>query len=376
VARAAGVSQSTVSYVLTGKRPISEETSRRVRAAMDRLTYHPNAGARALASQRTSVIGLVVPFGAGTDTAGLLPFIETIAAMARAREHEVLLVTSNEGSAGLRRLAGRSLCDAIVVMDVQAVDERVPVAASLHIPVILIGVPRDRAGLPCVDLDYARAGELAVEELADTGHDRLVLIGHSAERRDLNFVRRFLAAAQRAARRRGLPIELVAPVEPGRAAARQAVARALEGHGRERLGVIIPNSQAVQPVLHALAARGVRPGRDVSVIGLCPDRDAEDMEPPVTNISNEPRDVSRRAMETIFRLLDAGEPAPLPGVELLAPRLTRRSTVMPPRPARRPRSARRVGTSSIRKQQAPGRSPRPGIIATAAGGGALRRDHE
>src|SRR5690348_16355117 len=97
VARIAGVSQSTVSYVMSGKRPISESTREKVLAAMAELTYEPNAGARALAGRRTNVVGLVVPFGSVSDTVGLLPFIETIASSARARDHEVLLVTSDEG---------------------------------------------------------------------------------------------------------------------------------------------------------------------------------------------------------------------------------------------------------------------------------------
>ena len=105
VARVAGVSQSTVSYVMSGRRPISEQTRRRVEAAIQQLTYQPNAGARALASQRTQVIGLVVPFEPNDDTTGLLPFIETIAACAREQDHDVLLVTADEGAAGLRRLA-------------------------------------------------------------------------------------------------------------------------------------------------------------------------------------------------------------------------------------------------------------------------------
>ena len=56
-------------------------------------------------------------------------------------DHDVLLVTADEGSAGLQRLAQRSLCDGLVLMDIEARDERVPVAASLSVPVILIGVP-------------------------------------------------------------------------------------------------------------------------------------------------------------------------------------------------------------------------------------------
>ena len=50
VASHAGVSMSTVSYVLSGKRPISEETRQRVEEAIRELGYRPHAGARALAS--------------------------------------------------------------------------------------------------------------------------------------------------------------------------------------------------------------------------------------------------------------------------------------------------------------------------------------
>lgn len=333
VARLAGVSQSTVSYVMSGKRPISAETRQRVLAAIERLTYEPNAGARALASQRTNVVGLVVPFGPGADTAGLLPFIETIASSARARDHEVLLVTSDEGSAGLRRLAGRSLCDAIVLMDIQTVDERVPIAATLRTPVILIGVPADPLGLHCVDLDFALAARMAVVTLAETGHDRVVVVEHPPEivRRDLNYVRRFLGPARAAAEECGLRYDVTEPVEWGRAGANDAVDRILAGRAPdERVGLVVPHSQAVQPVLHALNSRGVVPGRDVSVIGMCIDAAAEEFEPPVTNVSLESRDVSRRAMRTLFWLLDpgAGGPPP-PAVDLIPPRLTRRQTVMP-----------------------------------------------
>ena len=65
VARLAGVPQSTVSYVMSGRRSISPETRRRVEEAIETLGFQPNAGARALASQRSQVIGLVVPFAAG-----------------------------------------------------------------------------------------------------------------------------------------------------------------------------------------------------------------------------------------------------------------------------------------------------------------------
>jgi DNA-binding LacI/PurR family transcriptional regulator len=343
VARLAGVSQSTVSYVMSGNRPISEATRRRVLEAIEALTYQPNAGARALASQQTRVIGLmVVPVhGPGLDgvpDAGALPFIETIASSAREHDHDVLLVTADEGSAGLQRLAGRSLCDALVLMDIEARDERVPVAASLPVPVILIGVPEDPAGLRCVDLDHRLAARLAVDELAEAGHDRLVFIGYPAELvdRDLNYVRRFLDAAREAADGHGLPYELISPVEPRRDSAQAAVDRALAGP-EGRVGIVVPNSPALQPILNALQLRGAVPGRDVSLVALCTDVVAEQAEPPLTNLSIEPRDVSLRAMETLFWLLEPTSAGAPPAVDLLPPRLTKRDSVLPSPSSRRNR---------------------------------------
>jgi DNA-binding LacI/PurR family transcriptional regulator len=344
VARLAGVSQSTVSYVMSGNRPISEATRKRFLEAIEALTYQPNAGARALASQRTRVIGLmVVPVhGPGLDgvpDAGALPFIETIASSAREHDHDVLLVTADEGSAGLQRLAGRSLCDALVLMDIEARDERVPVAASLPVPVLLIGVPEDPAGLRCVDLDHQLAAQMAVGELAESGHDRLVFIGYPAElvERDLNYVRRFLDAARETADRRGLPYELISPVEPRRDSAQAAVDRALAGRGEDRLGIVVPNSPALQPILNALQVRGVVPGRDVSLVALCTDVVAEQAEPPLTNVSIEPRDVSLRAMETLFWLIEPTSSDAPPAVDLVPPRLTRRESVLPSPSSRRNR---------------------------------------
>lgn len=327
VARLAGVSQSTVSYVMSGKRPISEEVRRRVEDAMAEIAFQPNAGARALAGRRTSVIGLVVPFGPSADTTGLLPFVETIATGVREHDFDVLLVTSDEGPSALTRLEGRRLCDAIVLMEIEAHDPRIEVASALRVPVVLIGVPEDPRGLPCVDVDFAEAARLAVTELAASGHARVVVLGHPGEavQRDVNYVRRFVDSALATARAAGVPCEVVSPLEPTATGADAAVAAAdLDRPGLT--GLLVAGTAAVQPVLTALARSGRTPGVHVTVVGVCTDAAAAAAEPAVTNVSLEPRDVSRLAVSTVFRLLDAeGADAP-PGVALVTPRLTHRST--------------------------------------------------
>jgi DNA-binding LacI/PurR family transcriptional regulator len=206
----------------------------------------------------------------------------------------------------------------------------VPVAAALPVPVVMIGVPEDPQGLHCVDLDFVAAGRMAIEELAATGHQRIAIIEHPAEMLDrkLSFIDRFLDAALQDARRRSLPIEVLTPAERGWVALVSVIDRLLELPGPGPLGLVVPNMQAQQPILRLLAARGVLPGRDISLIGLSTDADAAESDPQITNLSFEPRDISRRAMQNLFALLEpTGVPAP-PAVDLIPPRLTRRQTVV------------------------------------------------
>jgi DNA-binding LacI/PurR family transcriptional regulator len=97
VAKAADVSTSTVSYVLSGKRPISKETSDRVHRAIRELDYRPNAGARALAGGRTNVIGLVVPLRADVSLPVLMEFAAAVVTRGRRSDYDVLLLTHEEG---------------------------------------------------------------------------------------------------------------------------------------------------------------------------------------------------------------------------------------------------------------------------------------
>ena len=140
VARLAGVSQSTVSYVLTGSRPISEATRRRVEAAILELGYHPNSGARTLRSRRSGVIGLMVPEADGDDGV-LMVFVRTIAREARRHGYDILLVTAQEGADGIRRVVRTGVCEALILMEVDRHDERIAPVLASGLQFVTIGKP-------------------------------------------------------------------------------------------------------------------------------------------------------------------------------------------------------------------------------------------
>jgi len=167
VARHADVSPSTVSYVLSGKRSISEQTRRRVLDSIATLGYRPQAGAQALASLRPNVIALVMPLRFGLYVPVLMQIAAAVVTTARGYGHDVLLLTQEEGVTGLQRVAGASLVDAIIVMDVETRDERLPVLRALRLPAVLIGFPAEPAGLTAegrhdqhgCDVEAALAGQ-------------------------------------------------------------------------------------------------------------------------------------------------------------------------------------------------------------------------
>lgn len=321
VALAAGVSQSTVSYVLSGKRPISEDTRRQVLAAIASLTYEPHAGARALAGRRTNVVGLVVPFHSSAAAHGLMAFAEEIALAARAHDHDVLMLTADEGPAGLERVARRAICDAVIAMEVATDDPRAEVARRLAMPVIFIGLPAERDGLRCIDFDFEEAARLLVAELAATGTREIVAMGWGddiAER--INFVPRFRRSAVAEAERRGVALRWVAAPR-GRAGAEEFVTVALPDDGGD---VAVLATHSCVELAGELQRLGRVPGRDLDLVALCTDADAELQHVPPTAVSPQPRDVSRRAIEWLFETLDGEAP---PETRLVAAHLTRRASV-------------------------------------------------
>ena len=326
VARHADVSPSTVSYVLSGKRSISERTRRRVLDSIATLGYRPQAGAQALASRRPNVIALVMPLRSGIYVPVLMQIAAAVVTTARGYGHDVLLLTEEEGVTGLQRVAGASLVDAVIVMDVETRDERLPVLRALRLPAVLIGFPSEPAGLTCIDLDFEAAGMASAEHLAAAGCRDVALIGAPPEvyRRSTGFALRAQAGFERGARAHGLraatwPCDLA----PG---AIQATVARLLGQRPRLDGVVVHNESALGPLLDAFRAAGRRIGGDLSVLAICPDDLAGQATPALTSIAIPAEEMGRQAAGLLMAKLD-GRPAP--AATLLPPQVTVRASTRP-----------------------------------------------
>ncbi|TDE59938.1 LacI family transcriptional regulator [Nonomuraea mesophila] len=323
VAKHAGVAVSTVSYVLSGKRTISADTRRRVLDSINALGYHPNAGARALASRRSNVIALVLPLRAGMHVPVLMRFASAVVTAARRFDHDVLLLTADEGTAGIRRVAASALVDALVLMDVELDDRRVPLLRELAEPSVLIGFPAEPAGLTCVDLDFAAAGARCVEHLAERGHDEIALLGAPSVvyERGTGFARRTREGFVEAVDAHGIKGVALACEETFDEVYETVRDLLLDQPGLS--GLVVHNEAAVGHVLAALRQLDRRVPHDVAVVAICPDDVAERASPPLTSVLIPAEEVGREAVRLV---MDKLEGRAVPESTLLTPQLAVRAS--------------------------------------------------
>lgn len=327
VAKHAGVSASTVSYVLSGKRSISASTRERVEHSIRELGYHPNAGARALASSRSNIIALMMPLRTDMYVPVMMEIAIAVATAARAHGYDVLLLTGEEGPAAVRRIEGSALADAMILMDVELDDERLPLIRDAERAVALIGLPADPTGLTCVDLDFTATGALCVEHLATLGHREIAVIGEAPgvyERRT-GFAERTLSGVRTRAGELGMRPPLHRPCEGGYAEMAGTLARIFDERPGTT-GFVVQNEAAVEPLLTLLRQQGRAVPEDVSVVAICPEQVATQASVRLTSVAIPAQEMGRRAVERVVAKLEGhGRPE----VELLEPELTVRASSGP-----------------------------------------------
>lgn len=174
VADRAGVSISTVSFLVNDTKPVSPDTRERILRAIDELGYRRNAMARALASRRSRMLALLYPM---LDR-NLDLFVEAASRRAEDRGYQLVVwpVTADRTSSAVTALIDTGIAEGVILLEVQLEDERVRRLQEAEAPFVLIGRTRDVAGIDYVDIDFERSTAEAVEHLAGFGHEHLVLV--------------------------------------------------------------------------------------------------------------------------------------------------------------------------------------------------------
>lgn len=331
VAAAAGVHRSTAARALNPATAgmISGATVARVQRSARRLDYSPNELARGLRTKRTLTVGVVVP----DLTNPLFPPILRGVEEALAPHGYTALVANTDGDPGhelaaLRALLARQV-DGLVVATARQRDPMLDEAVQRGARVVLVNRGAGGHRLPLVASDDPRGVRDAVEHLLGLGHRK---VAHVAGPAGVSTARDRAEAFRRAVRGHRLPARET-PVVRGTAFSEEAgvsaAHRLLDAHPGVT-AVVAANDLLALGVLRALAARGLRCPRDVSVVGFNDMRFADALAPPLTTVRIAHRRLGTEAGRLLLEQIE--HPGTAPRTVLLPCELVvRRSTSRPRR---------------------------------------------
>jgi len=306
VARRAGVAVSTVSYALSGTRPITEETRQRIFEAMAELGYHPNLLARSLVTKRTRTIALFFPaIMHRALSEAQFEFVASTANVASQRGYGLLLWTVPGEDHQLQRLIQEGLIEGVILMEIKLHDPRVEFLRASGFPFSLIGHCEENAGISFVDYDFADGVRQSVHCLAALGHHAIAFFNFPQPLLDAGFgpAVRSLEGFNTGLAETGSEGFLSASSNTPQSAA--DAFRTLMAKHPDITGAIVVNETICAGIYQAAYELGSRIAEDLSVIAVASKYAAEKTTPPVTTINLPAAEMGRIGAELLIDQLES-----------------------------------------------------------------------
>lgn len=305
VAALAGVSQPTVSLVLSGnpRARVARDTRARVLDAARQLGYQPNLLARGLVSRRSYALGIIVP---DLDNPFFTEVVSGAERVAADEGYAVLLCDARRTlvERHLRTLMARQV-DGIIIdasaAGTLAADERL-----WGMNVVLVDELPGR--WPGVASDAPEAGRVAARHLLNLGHRRLAFMGPATDAYGFRMRERGFTTALREA---GLAID--SPRlrrSPATVAGGNAAMRELLALHRPPSAVFCANDLMALGTLKACAAAGVDVPRQISIVGCDDIEMARIVTPELTTVRVPARGLGARAARLLLERITGIVPRP------------------------------------------------------------------
>jgi LacI family transcriptional regulator len=309
VAAEAGVSVTTVSHVLSGRRPVAQGTKDRVRRVIEELGYEPNTIAQGLRSRRTMTVGLMVPDLTNPFYPMVLRGLDDV--LTPAGYHAIVYNTDgtrDQEIAFLKSMATRFV-DGVVVASFQLTRDDL-LTHGMKMPLVRLGGGHFDADLgDLVRSDDEGGMAQALRYLLEKRCKRIGYVGGAkhagpSDLREAGFRRALNEAG------RDIDEELVIRTDYTREAGREA-ARVLLNRDERPDAIACANDLIAIGVLDAARELGLSVPDQLAVSGYDDIDAASLVTPALTTVVNPAREVGRACGEALLRRLqvDGSEPA-------------------------------------------------------------------
>ncbi len=332
VARKAGVSRTTVSFVLNNApgKIIPEETRQRILHAARELAYRPDELARKLAMTKHHAIGLYVSHTHSFYAdAYIIRFVEGMATVLNRYRFQLVIESLRVEESRYLQMARSDGLEGIILINLHGQDEGLNQLMDSGFPLVVIGRVGD-PGVPQVDIDNLVASQEVVTHLADLGHRRIGMITHaplvfSAARERLDGYRR--ALEDRGLERREEWVRIGDFSEESGYAEMQRLLALPD----PPTAVFAGNDMVAFGAMKAAKDAGLRIPADVSLAGFDDDFLSRYLNPPLTTMSLPAASLGARAAKHLIQLLVNELPEASRRLILSTRLAVRGSTASPPR---------------------------------------------
>lgn len=299
VAKLAGVSVSTASCALNGKKNVSEATRRKVLEAAKTLQYQKNGFAFQLKLGESKTIALIID-----DLAGpyFSEFIKGVQDLSLENGYDLIACSSLGGvdSTALKFLTERRT-DGVIVFAHHVQDEWLERTVQGHFPIVVVDRRLDHSSLICMDVDNEQGAYLAVKHLIDYGHERIGYVSGPVNSR--NQWQRF-SGYQRALREHGLSYQTKWTVNGHfRQDGGFWATKRLIDQGDLPSALFYANDEMALGGLRAFREHGIRVPGDISIVGFDDIELAQHVRPALTTIRQPKYEMGALAVDLLLQSL-------------------------------------------------------------------------
>jgi LacI family transcriptional regulator len=302
IAKLAGVSKATVSYVINDKPGVSQELRCKIKKIIEDCNYVPNSAARGLAGEKTHFIGLVIPDVSDMFYANIIRGVEKTS-----NKYNYLLnlyTTHGEEEKEQRviKLINSSMVDGLIIMAYYIKDNFIDFLKNEGIPFVFIDYPTKDEEIYSVVVDNEAGAFEAAEYLISLGHQKIAFLeGHEAawdsRARFIGFLKALTVNS----------IEfnplLVEKGDFTREGGYKATKKLLE-KGEEFTAIFASNDQMAIGAVRAIKEQGLKIPDNISIIGFDNIEASSIIDPPLTTVMQPIYEMGKKATEILIRLIN------------------------------------------------------------------------
>jgi len=302
VAASAGVSTATVSRVINQNAYVSPSTAERVWRAVRELGYRPNTHARALASGRSRLLGLIISDIANPFFPELVKSFETVAI---SKGYDVLVANTNYSSTRMAMCVHRMIerkVDGVAIMTSELDKHLVQELSESEMPAVFLDIGKAGRNTSNITVDYGNGVREAIQHLRALAHRRIGFISgplklKSAQARYAAFLR--CLRDYGVSERQRIIVEGNHRIDGGEAAIQRLLADPVPP-----TAVLASNDLTAIGALRGISYAGLRVPEDISVIGFDDIELSQFTQPALTTVRLSRDDLGRAAFEALATTIE------------------------------------------------------------------------